>query len=658
MSSTTLSTNDSSFNSDSDDEEDFLTTDEDLSPQLLTTRYRLWLHAVNLPRQGGLRGRLPTTYAVVTTQQPGTVNDASHGAGGTLGETETIAHNNHPQWTESFVLEYEAGTKHFFFVHVFVKHNRPSMNSLKEKEETLLGSARFEVGDVLSTHQHTRARRLRSGGCVFCRLEPPKTHLRSSINSLGTQQQDVSGPLEPVAYLRFRLAAKNLHMPHRKRRSFSKLFHDNQPDTFVTIAKKPEKESRHMWAMVFRSQPVGNSLNPKWDLSLVEMDTMGGGRTQDPLDQFIRISVFAVGKPPRLLGFCETTLRIFLQASLYNSNHSSSNANNNTQPDIPSDRTIEEAGEASEFILQRNHRKMKEVGKIIVLEASIVTMDEASGAFQKVVLEEQQEQDDDIPISVDLAAIPVLKPPQQQQQQQQQSPENIRNLLVDDGCKINFCVAIDFTSSNGDPRNDQSSLHYQSESFNDYEESILAVGNAVQQYSESNEYNVWGFGAKFDRKESQAHHIFQCGPKPVVKGVDGILDAYKSMFQSTFIMSGPTVFLNVLQASAVQAKRQHDQMSRGRPKYTVLLIITDGIMATFDETLRKLRVYQQVPLSIIFVGVGRSDFADLNNLCQACPDNTTFVEFRQQQTPSAFAHAALSQLPRQMSSYMTNRFGR
>ena len=123
-------------------------------------------------------------------------------------------------------------------------------------------------------------------------------------------------------------------------------------------------------------------------------------------------------------------------------------------------------------------------------------------------------------------------------------------------------------------------------------------------------------------------------------------------------MSGPTVFLNVLQASAVQAKRQHDQMSRGHPKYTVLLIITDGIMATFDETLRKLRVYQQVPLSIIFVGVGRSDFADLNNLCQACPENTTFVEFRQQQTPSAFAHAALSQLPRQMSNYMTNRFGR
>lgn len=117
-------------------------------------------------------------------------------------------------------------------------------------------------------------------------------------------------------------------------------------------------------------------------------------------------------------------------------------------------------------------------------------------------------------------------------------------------------------------------------------------------------------------------------------------------------MSGPTVFLNVLQAAAVQAKKQADQLRQGKLGYTVLLLITDGIMTDYDETLRKLQVYRAVPLSIIFVGVGRSDFASLNRLCQESPENTTFVEFRSQPTPSDFAQGALGHLPQQISNYM------
>lgn len=51
---------------------------------------------------------------------------------------------------------------------------------------------------------------------------------------------------------------------------------------------------------------------------------------------------------------------------------------------------------------------------------------------------------------------------------------------------------------------------------------------------------MWGFGAKFG---GVTRHLFQLGNAETVHGsVEGILDAYKGIFQSDLIMSGPTMF--------------------------------------------------------------------------------------------------------------------
>ena len=120
-----------------------------------------------------------------------------------------------------------------------------------------------------------------------------------------------------------------------------------------------------------------------------------------------------------------------------------------------------------------------------------------------------------------------------------------------DGSSFWFSVLTNFTSHViGDPRI-PGTLHDQSEDvLNDYEETITAIGNAVAVYSDI--FSVWGFGAKFG---DTTRHLFQCGPTPEVQGVEGILDAYKSVFKSDLTMSGPTVFDGVLQASAVRARR-------------------------------------------------------------------------------------------------------
>lgn len=79
-------------------------------------------------------------------------------------------------------------------------------------------------------------------------------------------------------------------------------------------------------------------------------------------------------------------------------------------------------------------------------------------------------------------------------------------------------------------------------------------------------------------------------------------------------------------------------------------------MDNFEETKEKLAVYGEVPLSVIFVGVGRADFSIMNALCESSTTrrtNTTFVEFRQHQhDPRSLAQTALRGLPKQLSDYL------
>ena len=68
--------------------------------------------------------------------------------------------------------------------------------------------------------------------------------------------------------------------------------------------------------------------------------------------------------------------------------------------------------------------------------------------------------------------------------------------LAQGGCELNFVVGIDFTGSNGDPR-DPSSLHYLGGSSpNQYTQAITAVGNVIQDYDSDQLYPAFGFGAR------------------------------------------------------------------------------------------------------------------------------------------------------------------
>ena len=177
------------------------------------------------------------------------------------------------------------------------------------------------------------------------------------------------------------------------------------------------------------------------------------------------------------------------------------------------------------------------------------------------------------------------------------------------GLALNFSVAVDFTASNGDPR-DPRSLHFLSGTGeNQYTESIKAVGGIIEPYDADKQFPGLGFGAKIPPHGQVSFEFFlNLSSQPYCNGVQGILEAYKIALQNV-TFHGPTNFSPVINHVAQFAKSYQD----GR-QYFVLLILTDGAITDFDETKNAIVKASDLPMSIIIVGVGGANFSEMEAL--------------------------------------------
>lgn len=675
-------------------------------------KYRIRLQASNLPSaaaaaggaSGVFRGNAaPDVFAVVasasdphTILSGGTASSSSSstsGSGGVKvwGQTEVLHKCRNPQWTQTVTLECVPSCH--FYVHVFQAIGRKNSVATSEKDKSfstkkstssvLIGTALFHASDVLSTRNATRCKRLRDGGCVFCRMEPILARHRQQPHNSSSGVSSTSHHLNNNAIhhassrITLQFAATNLLVSRRISilptiATASASSRRRPVDTILEIAVKTTALAG--WVVVVRSALVRQSLDPVYEpmthLTLDDLCGGGGGSNHNSnshldLDRHLRILIYAVKSSAAaaatttnrsLIGISETTVRHLLYPATAKTKSSSSD-----QPILDIQNAIngsvsrdEEEGELNEavpkrtveLLLQRNSNKPKEVGRIRIIQAVIhADEDDDDGSF---IHSPEQAPASTVEV-VDLMHLVPLAVPSNH------GTARSFSSYMQEGCQIDFCVAIDFTSSNGDPTK-AGSYHYQSQNtMNDYEETISAIGQSLARYSDNDEYVVWGFGAKFG---NTVRHIFQCGATPTVKGINGILTAYQSMFQDDLIMSGPTDFTLVLQAAAARAKRHHQAM-REQKHYTILLVVTDGIMDNFEETRQRLDLYSSMPLSIVFVGIGRSDFALMHELCQMSTSTaktrciTTFVTFCQHQdNPSALGEAALRNIPTQLYGYM------
>ena len=140
------------------------------------------------------------------------------------------------------------------------------------------------------------------------------------------------------------------------------------------------------------------------------------------------------------------------------------------------------------------------------------------------------------------------------------------------GVTMNFSVAIDFTASNGDPRN-SNSLHYFDPNRggeNQYTTAIRSVGEIIQDYDTDKQFPALGFGAQVPPTGQVSHEFFlNLRPdNPFCAGVDGLLQAYWNCIQSVRLY-GPTNFAPVI-----------NQVANFARAYQVRFILTIKIYLT------------------------------------------------------------------------------
>ena len=555
----------------------------------------------------------------------------------TLGTTEVIK-SCHPRWCKIFYLTYEFGPVCNFCVDLIQGTDDESSKSI--------GVAHFEIGDIIGSRNKTKVKRLRKGGCIFATIEQ--------------STDDGSG-----GRVVFQLSALRLDC---KQGMLSR----SEPSTFFEIARETNTPAGNKFVAVYRSQPVLESCRPCWDRAEIDMASFCNGDADRPL----KVSVYVHKKRGNhvLLGSFETILNVMI-------------AKAESRKSV-SERDGYSSNNTGTYNLQRPGNESNEPSGIIaVLEGSIIPEDESinanGGATPCSILRpppiktrlgstgsvmtassDYSEYGVDSPgsctsVTIDMETLCLISPPRESSVGSSCSLSSPRQSqcsfsdYVHVGLDIDLYVAIDFTSSNGDPRV-PGTLHYrEEEGLNDYEETIVSVGKAIARYSARQEFSVWGFGAKYS---GIVRHIFQLGAHATAKGIDGVLDAYKSVFLTDLTMSGPTDITSVVKAAASRAKKFED----GSLQYGVLLVLTDGIVSDADTTKALLHAISDLPLTVLMIGIGAADFTRMNEIVEysnsTSRNNVSFVSYREHQDdPRALSTAALRDIPNHIVDYFAGK---
>jgi copine 5/8/9 len=232
------------------------------------------------------------------------------------------------------------------------------------------------------------------------------------------------------------------------------------------------------------------------------------------------------------------------------------------------------------------------------------------------------------------------------------------------GHEISLVIAVDYTASNGDP-NQPGSLHFLDQyNQNEYEVAIQSVGEILAQYDSDQMFPAYGFGAKLPPLFRTPSHCFSLtgGDDASCVEIGGVLDAYRQTLYNVRF-SGPTEFAEIIQAAIRHVELD---MAQGAQTYTIMLIVTDGVINDMQQTVDEIVRASSMPLSIVIIGVGASDFSDMDQLDGdgvllksasghlAERDIVQFVPFRKYRgAPEVLAAKVLEEIPGQFMQYMT-----
>ncbi|XP_037733059.1 copine-6 [Chelonia mydas] len=235
------------------------------------------------------------------------------------------------------------------------------------------------------------------------------------------------------------------------------------------------------------------------------------------------------------------------------------------------------------------------------------------------------------------------------------------------GLQIYFTVAIDFTASNGDPRSEHSLHFINPKEPNEYLKALSAVGEICQDYDSDKKFPAFGFGARIPPNYEVSHDFaINFDPdNPECERISGVIEAYKRCLPQIQLY-GPTNLAPII--NRVLAPASEEEGSGPPMRYRVLLVLTDGVLSDMPATREAVIRASRLPVSIIIVGVGNTDFSDMRALDEedgtqesegerAARDIVQFVPFREfkKAPPAALAKCVLAEVPNQVVEFYGSR---
>jgi len=235
---------------------------------------------------------------------------------------------------------------------------------------------------------------------------------------------------------------------------------------------------------------------------------------------------------------------------------------------------------------------------------------------------------------------------------------------IQGGTEISMIVGLDFTGSNGDPRN-QNSLHSIFYQPNLYEMAIESCCSTVAYYDSTQLFPVFGYGAILEKGTQNVNHCFNLNftSDPHIYTINGILKSYRNFINAGFKFWGPTHFGPIIGRSIDICQ----STIKTKDNYFILIILTDGIINDMDDTINAIVYSSNLPISIIIIGIGMGGengfnemvFLDSDDKVLASKNGNTakrdivqFVEFRKfNNDPKVLAEQVLEEVPKQIEEY-------
>lgn len=471
-----------------------------------------------------------------------------------LGRTETIQDSLSPEWVKKFIIDYNFE---------IVQRIRFEVWDLDPDGKDFLGYHETTLAEIVSFASRQYVRPLlgmpekKNGGEIIIVTE-----------ELSSCKQ--------IVQLQF--GAEDLP------RAFCGIF---RPDPFLVISRSNEDGT---FSVVIKSEPVRSSRAPVWMPTTMRVRTLCNG----DYERTIKIDCYDSRSSGKhiLLGSCFTSLRELItdehrtvtgpQSLGQNLISMSSGKKFSLQP--PRDPSSPFPGAKNSTASRRHSRSKSQVEGVV---QGTKTKPPSGTSLQPMlgclILK-------DITVTEEITFIDYIK----------------------SGTQMHFAVAIDFTASNGPPR-DPHSLHFL-DTFggkpNPYEIALRAVGEIIQQYDSAGMFPAFGFGAKLPPNGEVSHQFSLNGnhSHPYCSSISEILTHYRNCL-ATVTLYGPTNFSLVIHNTAQIASKFQDGKH-----YFILLIITDGIISDMHHTKNALIDASGLPISIIIVGVGNADFAAMDEL--------------------------------------------